>query len=89
MAITEGKQGLVTFTTPVEVKLIKNKIRVELKGHTFFLQWNADFIDTNEIEIIKNFVELVYKAGFSDCADKIMNPVKNNVNGAVKSPFLD
>jgi hypothetical protein len=89
MAITEGTQGSVTLTTPVEVKLIKNKIRIELKGHTFFLQKNADFIDTNEIEIIKNFVELVYKAGFSDCADKMMNPVKNKINSGVKSPFSD
>jgi hypothetical protein len=73
MAI-EGKQGLVTMTTPVEVKLVKNKVRIELKGHTFHLQWNADFIDTNEIQLIREFVELVYKAGFSDGASKAMTP---------------
>lgn len=77
MAIVEaiGVQGLVTLTTPLELKTVDGKVRLELQGRTFYLQWQEDTISAKEIETIKNFVELVYKAGFSDGAIKaLLNP---------------
>jgi hypothetical protein len=73
MAI-EGSQGLVTLTTPLALTVDKDKVRLELKNH--YLQWNADSISTKEIQTIWDFVQIVYKAGFSDGASKAMNPTE-------------
>ena len=69
----EGIQGLATLTTPIELKIIGGKVRLELQGYEVYLQWNRDTISSKEIDTIQRFVEHVYRAGFSEGADKALN----------------
>ena len=78
MAIVEaiGTQGLVTLTTPVEVIYLDDEIKFGLKDRNFSLKVPKRFIrGSRDVMVLKDFLESVYKAGFSDGAIKaLLNP---------------
>ena len=88
---TQGTQGAVINEAPVEIIYLDDYIKLGIKNKSFCLKIPKRFVrGSRDVMTLRDFVSDVYKAGFSDCADKLMNPDKNNkVSGAVKSPFLD
>ena len=71
---TQGKQGAIISEAPVEVIYFEDDIEFGIKNHTSILRVPKRFIrGSRDVMTLKNFVGDVYKAGFSDCADKLMN----------------
>lgn len=91
----EMECGVATMTTPVEFSVSKSKYMVKLKDRRTILRWNDNAFDAEETEALINFIKFVYKAGFADGGQTVMNKQKDNVyqeskvSGGVKSPFLD
>lgn len=68
---TKGKCGLVTMSTPVRLDVVNGKFRITIKERS--LSWNEEYIDTKDIEVLKTFIEDVYKEGFTDGSQTSMN----------------
>lgn len=72
--MAEEKQcGLVTMTTPVELRIMHGKCILQLTGRHETLMWDDDYLNSKELKTLVNFVEFVYKTGFADGSIAAMN----------------
>jgi hypothetical protein len=71
----QGVQGLVIVDTPVEVFIENGRMGIRIGGKEGYpqLTWNSGIIDTDEVEVLKDFVEKVYRVAFSHGASKAIN----------------
>jgi len=71
----QGVQGAITMKSPVELIPEDGKLIVRVtgkNGNYVGIQMGTDF-ETKDIRTVMNFAEEVYKMGFSDAAQSIMN----------------
>ena len=74
--MTDMAQGLVTNTTPVQLIVEKERTTIKLREKT--IKWDNRLLDENQSKVLLEFIEFVYKAGFSDAAALALNSTKNN-----------
>lgn len=71
------KQGLAIMKAPIELIVLKGKYKLELKNSNDqgvqYLQWDDQHITSGDVQALKEFVEIVYRAGFSDGSVAGMN----------------
>jgi ribosomal protein L4 len=66
-------QGLVTTTTPVELVVEKERSTIKLRDRQKTIKWDNRLLDENQSKVLLEFIEFVYRAGFSDGAVIALN----------------
>jgi len=69
-------QGIVTNTTPVQLIVEKERSTIKLRDREKTIKWDNRLLDENQSKVLLEFIEFVYKAGFSDAAALVLNSTK-------------
>lgn len=72
----DKKQGLAIMEAPLELKKVHGKYILQLTGKHETLMWDTDYVTSNEVETLMNFIKFVYKSGFADGSQIAMNADK-------------
>lgn len=66
--------GAIIMNPPIEIKIVNGKITIEVSGsHTSQILNINDTLSLKSIECLKNFIADVYKIGYSDASEFLMN----------------